>query len=204
MRHGIVVIFFTVCSLFGLAQDKILLMNGLEVDCKIVVDSGYVIGFEVEKKNGKIKKREANRGEVFSYTKAGQQEVIIYELDTLFGNNEYTPVQMRVFLAGQRDARTQYKARHIMVIGFVSCGTIAFLGQDGYFTAVGPPVIYTLVQLLGKIKIRESTMSDINYKYNDLYADGYEPPARTRKIVRAFLSGFAGSAVGVSMYFLTK
>lgn len=204
MRLIVALIIFASTSIASLGQDKILLMNGLEVECKITSDTSYVINFEVTKKNGKVKQRMANKGEVFSYTKAGESEVIVYELDTLFGNNEYNPIQMRAFLAGQHDARVNYKAQHIMVIGFVSCGAIAFLGQDGYFTAVGPPIVYTLIQLLGKIKIRESTMSDVNYKYNDLYADGYEPPARTKKIVRAFLSGFAGSAVGVSMYFLTK
>lgn len=204
MMRTLFILLLGFAPFFSAAQDKILLMNGLEVDCKITADTGYVVAFDVTKKSGKIKHKVANRGEIFSYTFAGKDEVIVYELDTIFGNNDYNVAQMRAYLAGEHDARVNFKARHIMLIGFVACGTIAYIGQDGYFTAVGPPVVYTLTQLIGKVKIRESTMSDVNYKYNDLYADGYEPPARTKKIIRAFLSGFAGSAVGVSLFFITK
>ncbi|MEZ4798790.1 MAG: hypothetical protein R2809_03235 [Flavobacteriales bacterium] len=204
MIRKLIVFCILLAPFIGAAQDKILLMNGLEVDCKITADTGYVVAFDVTKRSGKVKHKVANRGEIFSYTLEGENEVIVYELDTIFGNNEYTASQMRAYLAGEHDARVNFKARHIMIIGFVTCGTIAYLGQDGYFTAVGPPVVYTLTQLIGKVKIRESTMSNVGYKYNDLYADGYEPPARTKKIVRAFLSGFAGSALGVSLFFITK
>ncbi len=186
------------------AQDKILLMNGQERNCRLVSDSGFVITYEYTKRNGKVKTLTANRGEVFSYTKAGSPEVIIYEMDTLFANNIYDASQMRAFLAGQNDARSNFKARHIAAIGFVSCTVIGFIGQDGYFTAVGPPVIYTLLQFIGKVKIREHTMTNINYKYNDIYADGYEPPARTKKLITSLWSGFLGSAVGVTLYFVTR
>jgi hypothetical protein len=43
-------------------------------------------------------------------------------------------------------------------------------------------------------------MSDTNYKYNDFYADGFEPVARTKKILTAMGSGFAGAAAGVIVY----
>jgi hypothetical protein len=187
----------------ALAQDKILLMNGKEMDCKIVADTGFVVVYDVTKRSGKIKQLTSNRGEVFSYIKSDSTEVIVYAQDTTFGDI-YNASEMRAFLAGQADSRNNFKARHIAVIGFVSCATIAFLGKDGYFTAVGPPIVYTVVQLLGKVKIREKTMSNKNYKYNDIYADGYEPPARTRKIVTAFGSGMIGSAVGLAVYFITK
>ncbi len=201
------IVFFFLAILFSshvVAQDKILLMNGFEVDCKITADTGFVISYDITKKNGKVKHRESNIGEVFSYTKSGQSEVILYELDTLFGDNIYDVTQMRAFLAGQHDGRANFKGRHIALIGFVACGTIAYLGKDGYFTAVGPPIIYMLTQFIGKVKIRESTMSNANYKYNDIYADGYEPPARTKKLITAFLGGMAGSSLGVIVYFITK
>ncbi|MFN6378300.1 MAG: hypothetical protein ACK4WD_03435 [Flavobacteriales bacterium] len=179
-------------------------MNGQERNCRLVSDTGFVITYEYTKRNGKVKMLSANRGEVFSYTKAGNPEVIIYEMDTLFSDNVYDATQMRAFLAGQNDARSNFKARHIAAIGFVSCAVIGFVGQDGYFTAVGPPIIYTLTQFIGKVKIREHTMTNVNYKYNDIYADGYEPPARTKKLITSLWSGFLGSAVGVSLYFVTR
>lgn len=201
----IILLFFLLFAVsFVQGQDKILLMNGLERDCRIVSDTGFVIQYEVTKKNGKVKSLQANRGEVFSYMRAGEQEIIIYQLDTLFDDNIYDPSQMRAYLAGQFDGRTNFKARHIAVIGFVVCGGIAFAGGDGYFTAVGPPILYTLSQFIGKVKIREHTMTNKNYKYNDIYADGYEPPARTKKLLTALWSGFAGSAAGVTLFLLVK
>jgi len=202
------VLLFLVCLFLlpiheAFAQDKILLMNGKEMDCRIVADSGYVIVYDITKRNGKVKQVISNKGEVFSYRQLDSDEVIVYTQDTTFGDI-YNASEMRAFLAGQTDSRNNFKARHIAIIGFVSCATIAFLGKDGYFTAVGPPVVYTVVQLLGKVKIRENTMSNKNYKYNDIYADGYEPPARTRKIITAFSSGMIGSAVGLAVYFITK
>lgn len=201
-------ILYLLLCLFGTtalyAQDKILLMNGLERNCRIISDTGFVIRYEITKKNGKIKELLANRGEVFSYTVAGKEENIVYELDTLFDDNFYSPSQMRAFLAGQHDGRNNFNAKHIAIIGFAVCGTSAFLGGEGYFTAVGPPVLYTLAQFIGKVKIREKTMSNVNYKYNDIYADGYEPPARTKKLLTALWSGFAGSATGVTLFFILK
>jgi hypothetical protein len=202
------VLLFLVCLYIlpisqALAQDKILLMNGKEMECRIVADSGYVIVYDITKRNGKVKQVMSNKGEVFSYTQLDHEEVIVYTQDTTFGDI-YNASEMRAFLAGQADARNNFKAKHIAIIGFASCATIAFLGKDGYFTAVGPPLVYTVVQLIGKVKIREKTMSNKNYKYNDIYADGYEPPARTRKIITAFSSGMLGSAVGLAVYFITK
>ncbi|MFM2000407.1 MAG: hypothetical protein RL204_2354 [Bacteroidota bacterium] len=202
------VLLFLICLFLlpvheALAQDKILLMNGKEMECRIVADSGYVIVYDITKRNGKVKQVISNRGEVFSYTQLDSDEVIVYSQDTTFGDI-YNASEMRAFLAGQADSRNNFKARHIALIGFASCATIAFLGKDGYFTAVGPPVVYTVIQLIGKVKIREKTMSNKNYKYNDIYADGYEPPARTRKIITAFSSGMIGSAVGLAVYFITK
>lgn len=204
MKQFTSILLCLLCATTVLAQDKILLMNGQERNCKIVSDTGFVVTYEYAKRNGKIKLLTANRGEIFSYTKQGSPEIIIYEMDTLFGSNIYEASQMRAFLAGQNDARTNFKARHIAIIGLISCGAIGFVGQDGFFTAVGPPIIYTLSQFIGKVKIREKTMTNLDYKYNDIYADGYEPPARTKKLITALWSGFAGSAIGVTLYFITR
>jgi hypothetical protein len=204
MKQFATIMLVLLCAFSGNAQDKILLMNGQERNCKIVSDTGLVVTYEYAKRNGKIKLLTANRGEIFSYTKQGNPEVIVYEMDTLFANNIYEASQMRAFLAGQNDARSNFKARHIAAIGFVSCALIGFVGQDGYFTAVGPPILFTLSQFIGKVKIREKTMSNVAYKYNDIYADGYEPPARTKKLITALWSGFAGSAMGVTLYFITR
>jgi hypothetical protein len=177
-------------------QDTLLLMNGREMPCKIVNDTGTVFVFEIKNKRGKIKTHEIHKNDVFSFTKAGYDEYILYTQNEFFGDI-YGVDEMRYYLAGQNDARNNFRAWPTFLVGFVTCGTIAFLGQDGYITAMVPPLLYMGVQLIPKIKIREETMSHPEYKYNEIYADGYEPPARSRKLFRAMEGGYAGAATGI-------
>jgi hypothetical protein len=195
MKSLIVILLLVLCGSAS-AQDTLLLMNGHEMPCRIVSDSGTVFIFELTRKNGKIKTREIHKSDVFSVTKSGMPEWVLYEKNEFIGDI-YSVDEIRYLMAGERDARNNYKAWPTFVAGFVICGTIAFAGQDGYTTAIAPPIVYMLVQLIPKIKIRESYMSNPEYKYNEMYAAGFEPPARSRKLLRALGGGFAGSATGV-------
>ncbi|MFM9984299.1 MAG: hypothetical protein ACKVOK_03655 [Flavobacteriales bacterium] len=183
------------------SQDTLLLMNGQEMLCKILHDTSTVIVMEVTKKNGKVKVREVHKSDVFSVTKKDSSEVVLYTQNEMFGDI-FTEQEMRFYLAGEGDARKNFKAKHIFIIGLLACGAIAYWGQDGYITSVAPPVIYILTQMIGKVKIRKETMSDERYAYNDFYAYGYEPPARSKKMIRAMEGGFLGSALGVTLWFL--
>lgn len=183
------------------AQDTLLLMNGRDLPCKIVEDSGTVFLTLIRKPSGKVIFREIHKNDVFSVTKFGESEKVLYLQDEMLGNI-YSADEMRYYLAGENDARQNFSAWPTFAVGFALCAGVSLWGGDGYMTAVGPPIAYTLVQLIPKIKIREKTMSHPEYKYNDMYADGYEPPARTRKLSRALEGGFLGSALGVASWLL--
>lgn len=183
------------------AQDTLLLMNGRQMNCHILADTGTVFEFELTKANGKIKRRELHKNDVFSVKREGRSEVILYAQDELLGDI-YSVDEMRFYLAGENDARENYSAWPTFAVGFAVCASVSLWGGDGYITAVGPPILYTMLQLVPKIKIREKTMTRPEYKYNDIYADGYEPPARSRKLFRAMGGSFAGSATGVALWFL--
>jgi hypothetical protein len=183
------------------AQDTLLLMNGHNLPCRIVADSGTVFVIEIVKKSGKIIKRDIHKNDVFSAQKQNSELVILYEQNEFIGDI-YSIDEMNYLLAGQRDARNNFKAWPTLIAGFVICGAVAFIGQDGFITAVAPPIAYMVVQLIPKIKIKEDYMSHPDYKYNDIYADGFEPPARSRKLLRALGGGFAGSATGVLTWLL--
>jgi len=185
------------------SQDKLLLMNGAEVLCNITDEASTVIIFETTKKNGKVKKREVHKSDVFSYTLENNAELILYVQDSLFGDI-YTEDQMLMYMAGQYDGRNNFKALPTAVVGFVICGAAAALGGDGLLTAIGPPMIYTIFQLAPKIHIREKYMTNKNYKYNELYAAGFEPPARSRKMLAALSGGYAGSAAALILYYIVK
>ena len=182
-------------------SDYLLLMNGREIPCQILADTGTVFLMQLTKPNGRVIEREIHKNEVFSVTKRGETEQILYLQDEILGNI-YSADEMRFYLAGENDARQNFKAWPTFAVGFALCAGVSVWGGDGYITAVGPPILYTLIQLVPKIKIREKTMSHPEYKYNDIYADGYEPPARTRKLSRAMEGAFLGSATGVACWLL--
>jgi hypothetical protein len=185
-------------------QGKVLLMNGTVVENTLWEEKDGMIYIYDQKKNilGKEKTKaiELNKSEVYSLSN-GSKEQILYYQDTMLGDY-YTPEEMRVYLAGAGDARKNYKARHISAVGFAVCAVVGYLVGDGLLILIVPPVTYAAIQYVGKIKIREKYMSDPNFKYNDLYAEGFEPPARSRKMIRGALSGLLGSATGVVLYFI--
>jgi hypothetical protein len=182
-------------------NDYLLLMNGREIVCHILADTGTVFLMQLSKPNGRLIEREIHKNEVFSVTMRGETEEILYMQDEMLGNI-YSVDEMRYYLAGENDARQNFKAWPTFAVGFALCAGVSVWGGDGYITAVGPPILFTLLQLAPKIKIREKTMSHPEYKYNDIYADGYEPPARTRKLSRAMEGAFLGSATGVAYWLL--
>jgi hypothetical protein len=202
MLRFIAIAFFTVYSITQVfSQDTLMLMNGRSLPCKIVEDSGTVFLTLLKKSSGRIILREIHKNDVFSVTKRGETEKVLYQQDEMLGNI-YSTDEMRYYLAGENDARQNFDAWPTFAVGFALCAGVSVWGGDGYMTAVGPPILYTLLQLAPKVKIREKTMSHPEYKYNDLYADGYEPPARTRKLSRAMEGAFLGSATGVAFWLL--
>lgn len=192
---------FCVVTLRTSAQDSVLLMNGREMECTVLADTGTVLLLQMTKPNGKVIQREIHKNDVFSVSMGGSGEDVYYLQDEMLGNI-YSVDEMRFYLAGENDARQNFEAWPTFAVGFALCAGVSVWGGDGYMTAVGPPIMYTLIQLIPKIKIREKTMSHPEYKYNDIYADGYEPPARTRKLSRAMEGAFLGSAAGVAYWLL--
>jgi len=201
MQRLLAILFFVALPSLVFSQDKILLLNGHEFNCALVSDTTTEIVYTVTKKNGKVKSYNVAKEDVFSYTPSGKSEIILYAQDTIFGNY-YTPEGMRVYMMGANDARNNFKAHHITIIGYAICGSLAYFGNAGYITTLGPPLLYTVGQLIGKIKIREQYMSDKRVKYNDFYADGFEPGARSTRIKKALIGGFSGAASGALLYFL--
>lgn len=185
-------------------QGKVLLMNGSVVENAMWEEKDGMIYIYDKKNNlfGKEKTRavELNKSEIFSLSSGGKEQVLYFQ-DTMLGDY-YTPEEMRMYLAGAGDARKNYKARHISAIGFGLCAVAGYLVGDGLMILIVPPITYAAIQYVGKIKIREKYMSDVNYKYNDQYAEGFEPPARSRKMIRGALSGVVGSVTGVLLYMI--
>jgi hypothetical protein len=195
----LILMFLPALAFTQMQQGKVLLMNGTVVENTLWEEKDGMIYIYDQRNNlfGKEKTRaiELSKNEIFSLSN-GSKEQVLYFQDTMLGDY-YTPEEMRVYLSGAGDARKNYKARHISAIGFALCGAAGYLVGDGLLVLILPPITYAAFQYVGKIKIREKYISDPNFKYNDLYAEGFEPPARSRKMIRGALFGLAGSVTGV-------
>jgi hypothetical protein len=185
------------------AQDKLLFMNGRELSCTVAGDTGAVLKVLIERKSGKQVTREFPKSDLFSYTPAGKGETVLYAKDEAFGNI-YSVEEMRVYMAGERDAADNFRALPTFITGVALCGTLAYLGEGGVIATVAPPLVYAGLQFIPKIKIRQKTMSDPGYRFNDVYADGYEPPARSRKVMAGLSGGVTGVVTGALVFTLLK
>jgi len=201
LRFLWVVLFVLIGATKSFTQDTLLLMNGRTLNCNILADTGTVFVFELVKKNGKIKVHELHKSDVFSVTKKDSLEYILYSPNPMMGDI-YQVDEMRFYLAGENDARNNFTAWPTFIVGFVLCGGISYFGEEGLLLSIVPPLVYAVAQLIPKIKIREETISDMSYQHNDFYADGYEPPARSRKIIRALQGAYAGAAAGLAAFIL--
>jgi hypothetical protein len=182
--------------------DQLNLMNGRVIPCEVFIDTSLLVKVRYQGRYGKWKESEFHKNEIFSVIKNGKEE-IIYERDTLLGYYD-SKEELRIFLMGEQDARYRFKARHVFWGGLVLCGALGFMGQDGVLTAILPPIAYTLALIPGRIKVRKHHIRDEALRYNDIYGDGFGAVAKSKRITKAAIGGFAGSAAGVLLYFLTK
>lgn len=181
---------------------EVLLMNGRTIRGEVMLDSTLEVKVRYQGKYGKIREAELHRSEIFSITTNGQ-EVLLYGQDSLLGYT-YNVDEMRVFLMGERDAYERYSSRHSLIGGFVFCSTLAYLGKDGFLSAVAPPMLFALANIPFKVRCRSHHMSNEALKYNDWYAEGFGPVAKSKRIKRALIGGFVGSATGLLFYYATR
>lgn len=222
------------------AQDRITMMSGVVVPCKIVDNGGIEIVYTAHKKfdvryfptaesaeaatwgtrgdasswcptrtnqverifeKGKISEKLVHRSDVFSIQQSGMEEQIFYALDEVLGD-WMTLDEMRIYMAGEQDARNFHKAQWAFFTGLPIGAAAAFLAQGGIIVTVGGPLLYTMIQLAPTIRIREHTITNPTHKYNEIYALGYERVARSRQVVQALKGSAIGMVTGVMAYFL--
>ena len=222
------------------AQDRITMMSGVVIPCKILDDEGIDIVVssyakfdvryfpsselaesatwrtrqdsstwgptetnQVERifEKGKVKESFVHRNEIFSIQKGAQTEQVFYALDDILGD-WMTIDEMRIYMAGEQDARNFYKARLAFFLGIPLVAGSAYLAQGLLVLTLGGPVVYSLLQLAPTIKIREHTITNPLHQYNETYALGYERVARSRQVVQALKGSAIGMAVGLAGYFI--
>lgn len=197
----LLILLFTFCIAEIFAQDVILTMEGREIKCQVEDTTGFFVQYTIIKKNGREKEREIHRSEIFSVTRESGTENVYYQPDPVLGE-DLTEEEMRIYVTGAKDARNAYNPLWTAVGGVLFAGVISYLSQGGLILTIAPPIVYMLIQFIPYIKIKEETMSNLNYQYNDLYASGYESVARSKKVLAGLKGGVLGSIIGFVTYLI--
>lgn len=136
---------------------------------------------------------------IFSITNANGESVM-YVYDTIIGN-EFTIDEMRYFILGEQDAEKGFKARGAfwgnMLLGAAG-------GVTGSFLCPIPPFAFTAMSGLPRVKVKSSSVSNIEYIKHDTYIMGYERVARKKRKLGSLVGGGIGLGVGLGTFFILK
>jgi len=141
-----------------------------------------------------------HKSEIFSVTFA-EGEWVLYAPDEIVGD-DLTADEMRIYIAGEQDARANYKPRLTAIVGTVVVGGVAFLASGGLILTLVPPLAYAGLQFVPVMRIQEKAITNPQHRYNEIYALGYERVARSRKVLGGLKGGVAGMAIGAAAYYI--
>ena len=178
-----------------LAQDHILLMNGEEIEGRVLGQSTLEVRYLQEKRNGSLVERREPTSGVFSVTDSLGKEKVWYFMDTIFGN-DLSVDQMRWFIKGEQDARRGYKPIWPMVGGFATGAGLTMALDLEVMSMVVPPA-YAGLMALPRVHVTPGSISDPLMEGDPHYAYGYAQVGRSKRVVRSLWSTFAGVAVGL-------
>lgn len=177
-------------------------------DTLLMLNGGIMIGTVIDTTNGltSIKNPKdttknfiIENDRIFSITNS-RGESIMYVYDTILGN-EFTIDEMRYFIKGEQDAEKGFKARGAfwgnMLLGAAG-------GVTGSFLCPIPVFAFTAASGLPRVKVKSSTVSNIDYIKHDTYIMGYERVARKKRKIGSLVGGVIGMGAGLGTFFILK
>lgn len=172
-------------------QDKLLFLNGKEIEGSILSQNKYELTF----KDLKNKEIAIDTYRLFSISK-NNVETIIYEYDTLEGN--FLKVnEMKMFVYGEKGAYDSYSSPFVNITGLLVGGAAGFLMQkDQAFIYIATPLVYTTLTLPFSTRVKQKNLSDLTYIKDDEFLRGYERVARSKRTQNALKSSIAGTLAG--------
>lgn len=200
LKHLFFSLFLTYFCFSGFSQDKkdtILLMNGSIIISEVVDTTNGVTTIRDIKKPGRNIVIENDR--IFSITNATGEHVM-YVYDTIIGN-EFTEEEMRYYIKGEQDAEKGFKARGALY-GNLALGLAS--GVTGSFFCPIPPFAFIAMSGLPKVRIKHSTVSNMEYLKQEAYIMGYERVARKKRKFQSMIGGGAGLVVGLGTFGILK
>jgi len=177
------------------AQNTMLLVNGKKIEIgEFKVSDSLFLAYK--NKKGKIKS--TNLIDVFSVKEQNGKETIFYVPDNIDAES-FTINQMRDFVNGAYDARTNYKTPWITTGGFVVGGgsavAVSAVGLNSLLVPVFPALYSGGVGMV-KVKKEKLNIPD-NLKTNDYYMEGYTRVANHKRINNAIIGSGIGMALGI-------
>ncbi|MFT7209606.1 MAG: hypothetical protein ACI93E_001241 [Flavobacteriales bacterium] len=182
------------------AKSTIQRMSGHTIDCTLLGAEGIELVYEITKRNGKKKQMRLHRSEVFSVI-FNEGEWVLYEKDEVLGD-DLSEDEMRVFIAGAKDAIAHYNAKPTTYVGVLVGAAGPIIAGGGVIVTLAPIIIYTLLQLAPIIKIKG--VSNPDHIDNETYALGYASVARSEKILGGLKGSAAGAAAGLAAYLILR
>jgi len=185
---------------FANAQSTMFLVTGKKIEIKdFKADSSEYISY----KNLKGKVKAINKQDVFSITENSGKETVFYVPNSA-DSTAFTINQMRDFVTGSYDARTNYKTPWLTSVGLVVGGGSVGLTAAGMSTLLVPvmPVAYTAGVGVFKKK-KEKLKLPENLKSNEYYTAGYLQRVNRKRINHAIIGtliGIAAGTVGVIIF----
>lgn len=146
----------------------------------------------------KLKDGQIDREDVFSFTPENGPEKLYYFYDEGRGNLA-TEEEMRAYVIGERDARFGVTGRAWFYSGIAVGFATGYASRTSVLALAVPP-IFALGARIPVVKIKEKTIQDLKYKYNDDYAAGYESQARSKFTREALKGSVIGTVLGLITY----
>ena len=197
---------FVLCLLLAFVSKSAFSQNGK--DTILLLNGGVVIGTVIDTTNGittiknpkdSTKNDVIENDRIFSITNSSGESVM-YVYDTIIGN-EFTIDEMRYFILGEQDAEKGFKARGSL-FGNMALGAAG--GVTGSLLTLIPIFTFTAASGLPRVKIKPSTVSNVEYLKHETYIMGYERVARKKRKLRSLVGGVVGFGVGFGTYFVLR
>lgn len=172
-------------------QDKLLFLNGKEIEGTILEQNKYEFSF----KDIKGKEFTVDSYRLFSFSK-NNQESVVYKYDTLEGNflKEH---DMKMFVYGERGAYQSYNSTFSNIMGFAAGGIAGyFMHKDQAFIYIATPLVYTAITLPFPTSVKQKKLTDQYHLKEDEFLRGYERVARSKRTQNALKSSILGTGLG--------
>lgn len=186
----------------SLKMEKLLFLNGIVLNGKLIDSTSQELTFKTFKKNGKEKLLKIETERVFSVIKKNGNEIIYYK-PFKSDSDFYTKEEMRYFIKGEQDAINGYNSTFTAIFGFGICGTLGYLNYDNLLV-VSTPLLYMLFSTMPRITIPVNAVSNIKYLEHDTYKSGFIRVARAKRVQNALIGSISGLIIGVATGWIVK